>query len=209
MGSFALARPVWHCSLRAAPGDKMLSDDDWAHIAGDVMHRTGLSPYGQEDDGVRWIAVRHGADRAARARYGRIPPPTPAGNQLRQAARLLGAFTSLTHDPVLTPLLLIIRLAALAETVAGMHDTQQRAAQAAAARAAAEHLYTFTHAAPGRPPAPARPRARTAAQLAALSFPASAQPGRWPPTPEQPGEDRPAWRPVRGQSPIRPRGPSP
>jgi hypothetical protein len=26
------------------------------------MHRTGLSPYGQEDQAVRWIAVRHGED---------------------------------------------------------------------------------------------------------------------------------------------------
>jgi len=26
------------------------------------MHRTGLSPYGQEDEAVRWIVVRHGED---------------------------------------------------------------------------------------------------------------------------------------------------
>jgi hypothetical protein len=40
----------------------MLSDDEWAHIAADVMHRTGLAPYGQDDDAVRWVAVRHGDD---------------------------------------------------------------------------------------------------------------------------------------------------
>jgi hypothetical protein len=40
----------------------MLSDDEWAQIAGDILHRTALSPYGQEDDAVRWVAVRHGAD---------------------------------------------------------------------------------------------------------------------------------------------------
>ena len=50
---------MWHCSLRAAPGDKLLSDDEWAQIAHDVMHRTGLSRYGEEDDAVRWVAVRH------------------------------------------------------------------------------------------------------------------------------------------------------
>ena len=33
-----------------------------AQIAADVMHRTGLSPRGEEDDAVRWVAVRHGAD---------------------------------------------------------------------------------------------------------------------------------------------------
>jgi len=26
------------------------------------MHRTGLAPYGQEDNAVRWVAVRHGGD---------------------------------------------------------------------------------------------------------------------------------------------------
>ena len=40
----------------------MLSDDEWAAIAHDVMHRTALSPYGQEDEAVRWVAVRHGND---------------------------------------------------------------------------------------------------------------------------------------------------
>jgi hypothetical protein len=46
MGAWGLARPVWHCSMRAAPEDKLLSDDEWAQIACDVMDRTGLSPYG-------------------------------------------------------------------------------------------------------------------------------------------------------------------
>ena len=40
----------------------MLSDDESAGIAHEVMHRTGLSPYGQEDEAVRWVAVRHGND---------------------------------------------------------------------------------------------------------------------------------------------------
>jgi hypothetical protein len=62
MGTWAVERPVWHCSVRAAPEDRMLSDDEWAQIACDVMHRTGLAPYGQEDEAVRWIAVRHGDD---------------------------------------------------------------------------------------------------------------------------------------------------
>ena len=62
MGAWGLARPVWHCSMRAAPEDTMLSDEEWAQIACDVMHRTGLSPPGQEDDAVRWVAIRHGDD---------------------------------------------------------------------------------------------------------------------------------------------------
>ncbi len=40
----------------------MLSDDEWAGIVHEVLHRTGLSPSGQDDEAVRWIAVRHGED---------------------------------------------------------------------------------------------------------------------------------------------------
>ena len=53
---------MWHCSVRAAPDDRILSDDEWAQVACEIMHRTGLAPYGQEDDAVRWIAVRHAPD---------------------------------------------------------------------------------------------------------------------------------------------------
>ena len=62
LGDRGFAKPVWHCSVRAAPGDRMLSDDEWAQLACDIMHRTGLAPYGQDDDAVRWVAVRHAAD---------------------------------------------------------------------------------------------------------------------------------------------------
>jgi len=437
MGGHGYARPVWHCSMRAAPEDRMLSDDEWAGIAHEVMHRTGLSPYGQEDEAVRWIAVRHGDDhihivamlarqdggkpslnwerykvraaciaaeqryglrstapadrtaarrptraenekaarrgldeapritlrrqvttaaasansqdeffarldqvgilvrkrfsvknpgqvtgysvalpgdttkdggpvwyggrklaadlswpklrqrwtppratpgsghltaeernalweyatrvaadataqirnlawtdpaaaadaawatsdtlhvaaamlgsrilrqaadaydRAARSPYGHIPPPTPAGNQLRQAARLLSAFAYLTGDRSLTPIVLITRLAALAEAVAELRESQQRAAQAAAARAAAECLYAATRPTPAPPasqPRPA-PRAGTAAQLASLSFPAPAAPDRQPPAPEQPSPHQGSQPPARGPSPPRRGGP--
>ena len=59
-----------------------------------------------------------GFDRAAREQYGRIPPPTPVGNRLRQAARLISAYGYLTHDKSFAPLKLIIQLAALAEAIA-------------------------------------------------------------------------------------------
>jgi hypothetical protein len=140
-------------------------------------------------------------DRAARAPHGRIPPPTPAGNRLRRAARLIAAFAHLTGDPAFTPLILVTRLAALAEAVAELRDAQRRAAQAAAARAAAEHLHTAAGPAPTQPSA--APRARTAAQLAALGFPHPA-PGQGPAS-GQPGQA--AHRPTRGPAPPRPRGP--
>ena len=55
------AKPVWHCAVRAAPDDRMLSDADWAQVAAAIMDRTGLAPAG-DDLGVRWVAVRHAAD---------------------------------------------------------------------------------------------------------------------------------------------------
>jgi hypothetical protein len=54
-------KPVWHCSVRNAPGDRILSDAEWAQVAAQVMDRTGLAPAG-DDLGVRWVAVRHAAD---------------------------------------------------------------------------------------------------------------------------------------------------
>jgi hypothetical protein len=438
LGDRAYARPVWHCALRAAPEDKMLSDDEWARIAYDVMNRTGLAPYGQDDEAVRWIAVRHGADhihlvamlarqdggkpslswerykvraaclaaeqryglrstapadrtaarrptraenekaarrrldeaprvtlrrqvttaaasansegeffarleaagvlvrkrfsaknpgqvtgyavaqpgdtakdggpvwygggklaadltwpklrqrwtppraapgrpslnltiaernaiwdhaarvaadaaaqirhlagvnpaaasdaawaasdtlhvaagmlgsrplrqaadaydRAARAPFGRIPPPTPPGNQLRHAARLISAYASLTGDRSLMPVVLLLRLAALAEAVAELRDAQRHAAQAAAARAAAERLYAVARPAPVPSPHTA-PRASTAAQLAAISFPKPARPGQRPPATEQTGPGQDGLRsPHRRPAPPRPRGPT-
>ena len=47
LGPRGLDRPVWHCVVRAAPEDRMLSDDEWGQVARDVMHRTGLAPCGQ------------------------------------------------------------------------------------------------------------------------------------------------------------------
>jgi hypothetical protein len=54
-------KPVRHCSIRAAPGDRLLSDGEWAQVAVEVMERTGLA--GRDDEfGVRWLAVRHAPD---------------------------------------------------------------------------------------------------------------------------------------------------
>ena len=72
-------KPVWHCSVRAAPEDRMLSDAEWARVAAAVMDRTGLAPRGDET-GVRWVAVRHAADHihivATLARQDGIRPRT-------------------------------------------------------------------------------------------------------------------------------------
>jgi hypothetical protein len=55
------AKPVWHCSVRTAPGDRSLSDDEWAAVARRVMTATGIAP--DSDLGAcRWVAVRHADD---------------------------------------------------------------------------------------------------------------------------------------------------
>lgn len=55
------AKHVWHTSVRAAPGDRTLSDDEWADIARRVVAATGIDPGGGES-GCRWAAVRHADD---------------------------------------------------------------------------------------------------------------------------------------------------
>ncbi|MFC9847896.1 relaxase/mobilization nuclease domain-containing protein [Streptomyces sp. NPDC060223] len=52
---------VWHCSIRAAPEDRILTDAEWAAIARRVLHATGIAPDG-DPDGCRWVAVRHAED---------------------------------------------------------------------------------------------------------------------------------------------------
>ncbi|MGH3218506.1 MAG: hypothetical protein ACRDPY_07215 [Streptosporangiaceae bacterium] len=142
-------------------------------------------------------------DRAARPPYGHIPPPSPAGNRLREAARLLSAFACLTGDHSMTCIVLITRLAALAEAVAELRDAQRNAAQAVAASATAEQLYAAARPAPPAQPRPAQ-RASTAAQLAGQSFPQSARPA----TPGQPGPAPGGAAPVRRPPPPRARGPT-
>jgi hypothetical protein len=54
-------KPVWHCSVRAAPGDRVLSDVEWGRVAASVVERTGFA-LGGDDRAARWVAVRHAAD---------------------------------------------------------------------------------------------------------------------------------------------------
>jgi MobA/VirD2-like, nuclease domain len=172
----------------AAAADAAWATSDTLHVAAAVL---GSRILRQAADAY---------DRAARSPYGRIPPPTPAGNRLRQAARLLSAFACLTGDRSMTSIVLITRLAALAE----LRDAQRNAAQAAAARAAAERLYAAARPAPPAQPRPAQ-HANTAAQLAGQSFP---PPATRPATPGQPDPAPGGPPPVRRPPPPRPRGPT-
>jgi hypothetical protein len=140
-------------------------------------------------------------DRAARVPYGRIPRPTPAGNSLRRAARLLATTTAVTDD-TLALVTLVTRLAALAEAVAELRFAQRRAAQAAAARHAAKQLHAaHSHVTP-QPGESLRARSPTAAQQARLDAPALRL---FPLRSPAPGTVQPRRPPAR--SPRKTRGP--
>ena len=62
LGDRAPADPVWHCAVRAAPGDPDLGDGAWMRIAAEIVDRTGLSRRGEEDEAVPWVAVHHGSN---------------------------------------------------------------------------------------------------------------------------------------------------
>ncbi|MEV7064344.1 relaxase/mobilization nuclease domain-containing protein [Streptomyces collinus] len=55
------AKHVWHTSVRADPGDRILSDEEWADIARRIVAATGIDP-GDGQGGCRWAAVRHADD---------------------------------------------------------------------------------------------------------------------------------------------------
>ena len=55
---WAQARPVYHLAISAAEDDRRLTDQEWADVVGEYVHRIGLAPRGDEA-AVRWVAVRH------------------------------------------------------------------------------------------------------------------------------------------------------
>jgi hypothetical protein len=52
---------VWHCPVRTAPGDRYLTDEEWAEVARRIVRATGIAEHG-DDAACRWIAVRHAED---------------------------------------------------------------------------------------------------------------------------------------------------
>jgi hypothetical protein len=72
--------------------------------------------------------------------FGAVPVPTSAGHGLRAAGRLLLAARVAKPSETRQLLMLLAHLTALADAVTRLREIQQRAAQASAARAAAEQL---------------------------------------------------------------------
>ncbi|WP_128984109.1 relaxase/mobilization nuclease domain-containing protein [Streptomyces roseicoloratus] len=61
LGDKAPATTVWHCPVRAAPEDPILTDAQWADIARRIVAAAGIAPEGDEE-ACRWVAVRHADD---------------------------------------------------------------------------------------------------------------------------------------------------
>ena len=158
-----------HPELLAAADPGAAADAAWA--ASGTLHAAAAAL------GSRILRQAADAyDRAARAPYGRVPAPTPAGDSLRRAARLLAAYGFITSDPSFRPVVLITRLAALAEAVAGLRRRPRstpprrparcappgaptpRAPRGHAGRRGAPRGATATLADAGFPVPPARPR---------------------------------------------------
>jgi hypothetical protein len=163
---------------RSAGGDPTAAADTaWAAAA--AFHATARA--------IRDPALRRAADtfdRAARAAYGKIPYRTTEGDRLRAAARLLAMAGSSEADTLPTALHLAASLVRLAGAVSELRQAQRHAAQAAAARKAAEGLHAVLSrsragAAALGIPTQARPNQtiRKPGDAARLDFPVPFQPG--------------------------------
>ncbi|MCM2391208.1 relaxase/mobilization nuclease domain-containing protein [Streptomyces albipurpureus] len=85
---------VWHCSVRAARTDRILSDEEWGDIARRIVAAIGIDSGGPDDAGCRWAAVRHADDHihiiATLVREnGRRPDHHRSGQRAQAAARLI------------------------------------------------------------------------------------------------------------------------
>jgi hypothetical protein len=61
LGDKAPKYTVWHCPVRAAPEDPILTDAQWADIARRIVAAAGIAPEDGEE-ACRWVAVRHADD---------------------------------------------------------------------------------------------------------------------------------------------------
>ncbi|WP_030200614.1 hypothetical protein [Streptomyces sp. NRRL S-87] len=52
---------VYHVAVRNDPEDRILSDEEWAEVAAEIMHAAGIAEH-DDDEGCRWVAVRHADD---------------------------------------------------------------------------------------------------------------------------------------------------
>ncbi|MFJ8896726.1 relaxase/mobilization nuclease domain-containing protein [Leifsonia sp. NPDC102414] len=55
------AKHVYHVAVRNAPEDRLLTDEEWARVAREMMHASGIAKHG-DDQACRWVAIRHADD---------------------------------------------------------------------------------------------------------------------------------------------------
>jgi hypothetical protein len=127
-----------HITNAARSDPATAADAAWA--AGDVLAVAGRVVEGRRGGPVTDAAAQY--ERAARELFGATPTPTAAGLGLRHAGRLLSGLKVAKPSETTQLRYLLAQLVALTETVARLRQTQQRAVQAAAARAAIERLHT-------------------------------------------------------------------
>jgi hypothetical protein len=160
--SSAAARATEQITVSAASDPAAAADAAWA--ASDFLAAAARVVEGRRGGPLSEAADEY--DQTARELFGAAPHPTTAGHGLRAAGRLLLA--AHVAKPSETPqlLALLAQLAALADAVTRLRETQQRAAHAAAARRAAEQLRAVEA---RYQPAAAGRTDRTAAATAAAS----------------------------------------
>src|SRR5664280_2741839 len=120
-----------------------------------VVHPAGRVVEGRRGGPLTTAATDY--DRAARELWGRVPPPSQAGQGLRAAAVAMTAARFFGRPEHRQLFALVAQLGALADAVTRLRENQDRAAQAAAARSAAEQLHRL---APAQGTPPANDRAR-------------------------------------------------
>ncbi len=124
--------------VRAAAGTDPLAAGDAAWAASDFLAAAARVVEGRRG-GPLTVAAGH-YDRAARELWGRLPAPSQAGQGLRAASALLASARFVGRGENTQLLALLAQLAALSDAVTRLRENQDRAAQAAAARSAAEQL---------------------------------------------------------------------
>jgi hypothetical protein len=142
----AAARATEAIRTGAETDPRAAGDAAWA--ASDFLAAAGRVVEGRRGGPLTTAATDY--DRAARELWGRVPPPSQAGQGLRAAAVAMTAARFFGRPEHKQLLALVAQLGALADAVARLRENQHRAAQAAAARGAAEHLHHL--ATPRRPP---------------------------------------------------------
>jgi hypothetical protein len=136
----AASRAAEH--IHASPGSDPEGAADAAWAASDFLAAAARVVECRRGGPLTVAAAEY--DRAARALWGRVPAPSAAGRGLRTTGVLLASARFVGRSETRQFLALLAQLTALGDAVTRLRESQHRAAQAAAARLAAEQLRLTT-----------------------------------------------------------------